>query len=69
MAVIKGEMHPVAAWRKTRALTQAQLAQKTGVRPATISDIESAKSHGRFDVMQRIAAALGVGLDDLAQPR
>ena len=69
MAVIKGETHPVEAWRKARGLTQAQLAGKTGVRPATISDIESGKSHGRFDVMQRIAAALGVGLDDLAQPR
>lgn len=69
MAVIKGETHPVEAWRKARGLTQAQLAENTGVRPATISDIESDKSHGRFDVMQRIASALGVGLDDLAQPR
>ncbi len=69
MAVIKGEVHPVEAWRKELCLTQALLAEKTGVRPATISDIESGKSHGRFDVMQRIASALGVGLDDLAQPR
>jgi DNA-binding XRE family transcriptional regulator len=69
MAVIKGETHPVEAWRKERGLTQAQLAGKTGVRPATISDIEADKSHGRFDVMQRIASALGVGLDDLAQSR
>ncbi len=69
MAVIKGETPPVEAWRRERCLTQAQLAEKTGVRPATISDIESGKSHGRFDVMQRIASALGVGLDDLAQPR
>jgi DNA-binding XRE family transcriptional regulator len=69
MAIIKGEMSPVEAWRKELGLTQAQLAQKAGVRPATISDIESAKSHGRFDVMQRIAAALGLDLDDLAQPR
>ena len=69
MAVIKGEMHPLEAWRKELGLTQAQLAGKAGVRPATISDIESGKSHGRFDVMQRIAAALGVGLDDLARHR
>lgn len=69
VAVIKGEMHPVEAWRKERGLTQAQLAGKTGVRPATISDIESGKSQGRFDVMQRVAAALGLGLDDLAPPR
>jgi len=69
MAVIKDEMHPVEAWRKARVLTQAQLAERAGVRPATISDIESGKSHGRFDVMQRIASALGIGLDDLAQRR
>ena len=69
MAVIEGEMHPVEAWRKERGLTQAQLAGKTGVRPATISDIESGKSQGRFDVMQRVAVALGLDLDDLAQPR
>ncbi len=69
MAMIKGEIHPVEAWRKELGLTQAQLAEKTGVRPATISDIESGKSRGRMDVMQRIAEALGLGLDDLAQPR
>lgn len=66
MAVIKREMSPVEAWRKEHAMTQAQLAEKAGIRAATISDIESGKSHGRFDVMQRIANALGVGLDDLA---
>lgn len=66
MAVIKGEMSPVEAWRKERAMTQAQLAGKANIRAATISDIESGKSHGRFDAMQRIANALGVGLDDLA---
>ena len=69
MAVIKGEMSPVEAWRKEHGLTQAQLAEKADVRTATISDIESGKSRGRFDVMQRIAAALGLGLDDLAPPR
>ncbi len=65
MAVIKGEMSPVEAWRKELGLTQAQLAEKADVRAATISDIESGKSRGRMDVMQRIAAALGLGLDDL----
>ena len=69
MAMIKGEVHPVEAWRKEHGMTQVQLAGKAGVRPATISDIESGKSQGRMDVMQRIAAALGLGLDDLAQPR
>jgi len=69
MAMVKGEVHPVEAWRKEHGMTQAQLAEKADVRTATISDIESGKSRGRFDVMQRIASALGVGLDDLAPHR
>ena len=66
MAVLTGNMRLMEAWRKQRGMTQAQLAAKVNVRPATISDIESGKSHGRFDIMQRVARALGVGLDDLA---
>lgn len=68
MAILRGDLHPVAAWRKARGLTQAELGARAGVRGATISDIEAGKSSGRFDVMQRIAAALGVDLDDLASP-
>jgi len=68
MALIRGELHPVAAWRKARGLTQAELGSRAGVRGATISDIEASKSAGRFDVMQRIAEALSVDLDDLALP-
>ena len=66
LAVLRGELHPVAAWRKACGMTQAELGARADVRGATISDIESGKSAGRFDVMQRIAAALGVDLDDLA---
>ena len=68
MVVLRGELHPVAAWRKARGLTQAELGARAGVRGATISDIEAGKSAGRFDVMQRIAKALRVDLDDLAPP-
>jgi len=65
VAVIKGEMSPVEAWRRQAGLTQAELAGKAGVRPATISDIESGKSLGRVDVLRRVARVLGVGIDDL----
>ena len=68
MAIMRGELHPVAAWRKARGLTQAELGSRAGVRGATISDIEASKSAGRFDVMQRIAEALNVDLDDLVPP-
>ena len=46
MAIIRGELHPVAAWRKARGLTQAELGSRAGVRGATISDIEASKSAG-----------------------
>ena len=68
IAIIRGELHPVASWREARGLTQAELGSRAGVRGATISDIEASKSAGRFDVMQRIAEALNVDLDDLATP-
>lgn len=68
MAVLRGELHPIAAWRKARDLTQRELGRQVGVRAATICDIEGGKSAGRFDVMQRIAEALRVSLDDLAAP-
>jgi DNA-binding XRE family transcriptional regulator len=65
IAVIQGEMSPLEAWRREAGLTQAELAAKTGVRPATVSDIESGKSLGRVDVLRRIARVLRVDIDDL----
>jgi transcriptional regulator with XRE-family HTH domain len=47
--------------REHRGLTQVELAERAGVRQATISAIENAQTSGvEFDVLARLAEALGV---------
>lgn len=65
VAIARGELHPLAAWRKAAGLTQAELAEKAGVRTATVSDIERG-ADARLDTMRRLAAALGLAIDDIA---
>lgn len=44
-------------------MTQQQLGDKAGVRPATISDIESGKANFQFNTLFRIATALNCHVD------
>lgn len=47
--------------RESRGWTQAELAEKSGVRVATLSAIENGRTKGiDFDTLERLAAALGV---------
>jgi transcriptional regulator with XRE-family HTH domain len=47
--------------RKAKGLTGAELARLAKVRPSTLSDIENNRNKGvYFDVLDRIATALGV---------
>jgi len=64
-ATLDGRLHPLAAWRKAVGLTQAQLAEKAGVRGATISDIEQGRIDPRLSTLRALADALGVDLDDI----
>lgn len=66
MQVLDG-LHPLTAWRKALGLTQAELAEKAGVRVATVSDIESGKIDPRLSTMVSLAAVLGVGVGDLVK--
>lgn len=50
----------LADCRRLRYLTQAQLAVKAGVSPATVSSIERGLHPPRMGVMRRLADALGV---------
>lgn len=45
--------------RDERGLTQEQLAQATGLQPTYISDIERGVRNPSWDVVVRLAAALG----------
>lgn len=64
-ALIAGEQ-PVRVFRKHRGLTHVQLAEKAGVSAPYISEIETGKKAGSFEVMAKIARALNVSLDELA---
>lgn len=66
-AIIAGDLHPLTAWRQAAGLTQTQLARATGVRAATISDIESGKIDPRLSTMKALARELGVDVDDISE--
>lgn len=62
--LIDGE-NPIRVWRAHRGLTQAQLAERSGVRQDHISKIESGKLTGSVKALRTLAGALDVDLDDL----
>ena len=66
LQVVEG-LHPLTAWRKAAGLTQGELADRAGVRVATVSDIESSKIDPRLSTMVALATALGVGVGDLVK--
>lgn len=63
--VFAGSMHPLTAWREASSLTIAALADRTGVRPATISEIENGKVDPRYSTVKALADALGVDVDSI----
>jgi DNA-binding XRE family transcriptional regulator len=58
--------HPIRMWRKHRGLTREALAVAAGVSPSYLTEIETRKKAGNFDVIARLAAALRISLDDIA---
>ena len=58
--------HPVRVWRAHRGLTREALAAAAGVSPSYLSEIEGRRKPGSFVAIAKLAAALGVRLDDLA---
>ena len=62
-----GTSHPLTAWRKAAGLTQAALAEKSGQRAATISDIESGKTDPRLSTLQALAKALRLEIGDIVR--
>jgi transcriptional regulator with XRE-family HTH domain len=55
--------------RLKQLLTQAQLAVRAGMTPASISRIETGKGKARISTVRRLADALGVGPADLISPQ
>jgi ribosome-binding protein aMBF1 (putative translation factor) len=61
--------HPVRIWRAQRKMSLTTLAGRAGVARAYVSEIETGKKPGSVSALQKIARALGVGLDELAPER
>ena len=52
-------------WREHRGLTQSGLARASGVHRVVVADIEAGRKGGSVRSLKALAAALGVGIDDL----
>ena len=52
-------------WREQRLLTQAELAQRSGVAETTINRIENGRHEPRFSTIRKLAAALDVAPEAL----
>lgn len=55
----------VRLWRRHRRMTLDALSRASGLSRAYLSQIENGKRVGTVDSLKRIAAGLGVALDDL----
>ena len=58
--------NPVRVWRKHRGMSAKVLAEKAGIAPAYLSQIETGRREGTIETMRRIAIALDLTLGDLA---
>lgn len=62
--ILAGE-NPVRVWRQHRGLSARDLAERTELSTAYISEIETGKKDGSVSAMKKIAEALGVEIGDL----
>jgi DNA-binding XRE family transcriptional regulator len=58
---------PLAFWRSKRGLTQTELARRAEISQSALAGMESGARVGTVAVLKRVAAALGVRIDDLVQ--
>ncbi|MDX2236646.1 MAG: S24 family peptidase [Hyphomonadaceae bacterium] len=59
----------ITAWRKARGMSERALLRKAGVGASLLKDLRRNRSREiRSGTLQRIAAALGCGIDDLYAP-
>jgi ribosome-binding protein aMBF1 (putative translation factor) len=63
-AILDGQ-NRVRVWREHRGLTAAALSKQAGIASAYLSQIETGKREGTVETYRKLAAALGITLDDL----
>jgi DNA-binding Xre family transcriptional regulator len=62
--ILDGE-HPLRVWRERRGMSLRDLAAASGVAFSSISEIEGGRKPGSAGALRRLAAALGVAMEDL----
>jgi DNA-binding Xre family transcriptional regulator len=60
-----GRENPIRVYRELRGLSARELAEKTGISAAFLSEIETGKKDGGVATLKKIAQALRVTIDDL----
>ena len=62
--LIDGE-NPIRVYRELRGMSARELAERSDISAAFLSEIENGKKEGGIATLKRIATALDVALDDL----
>ena len=62
--LLSGESR-IRVWREHRGLSTKALADKAGLAPPYLSQIERGRREGTIETLRRIAAALDISLDDM----
>jgi len=62
--ILDGE-NLIRVWREHRGFSVKSLAEKAGIAPAYLSQIETGKRDGTVATIKKLADALGVTVDDL----
>jgi DNA-binding XRE family transcriptional regulator len=57
-AILDEGLHPIAAWRRYRGLSQAELARRTGLSQVWLSRIENGGGTGSAATRRNVAEAL-----------
>ncbi len=60
------QSHPIKIIRKYRGMTQAELAEKSGISRPYLTEIETGKKDGSLRAIKSIADALNVSMSNLA---
>ena len=63
--IIDGE-NKIRVWREYRRMSGKDLAEKTGLAPPYISQLETGQREGTIETFKKIAAALRIDIDDIA---
>ncbi len=62
--ILDGE-NAIRVWREHRGFSVKKLAEKAGIAPAYLSQIETGKRDGTTTTIKKLASAMGVTVDDL----